>query len=352
MRSGLTTSATLVFAGAVLAGCWSARPAGDDDVIIGEDAGSGPTVDAAPALPLFQRCTGRAFTPPTAAGFATTGGSITAALGTPNHAVEDAVAPPGSSPHVAAHFAYGGLTSALTSEPVEVFVDDCTGWTSIGTATTDGTGTADIAVALPLGPGVYEARFAVLGDATVTTGYLWLVPAGAHLAITDIDGTLTTSDTELFTQLLNGSYVPAAYPMAVELTTTHATKGHIVIYITGRPWWLTQRSRDWLRMLGFAPGPLHLAANNADILPTDASVGEYKKAWLAGLSAKGYVLDLAYGNATTDIYAYTGAGLAPDHQWIIGTNAGASGTNAVMDTWAGRVGEVELLPPVVQPFRL
>jgi len=170
MRSGLTTSATLVFAGAVLAGCWSARPAGDDDVIIREDAGSCPAVHAAPAPPLFPPRPRRAFTPPAAAGFATTGGSITAALGTPNHAVEDAVAPPGSSPHLAARFAYGGLTSALTSEPVEVFVDDCSGWTSSGTATTDGPGTADIAGALPLRPGLHEARIAGTGDASVPRG--------------------------------------------------------------------------------------------------------------------------------------------------------------------------------------
>lgn len=298
--------------------------------------------------PAFRRCVGRPFTPVAAAGFATGGGGFTAALGGPVHAAEDIVVP--SAPHVAARFAYGALASALTSEPVAVFLDDCSGWRSLGEVTTDGDGAVDVPVGEDLAPGVYEATFEVLGDASVVTGYLWSLPAGTHLAVTDIDGTLTTSDTELFLQLLNGSYVPSAYPSAAELTTTHADKGHVVVYVTGRPYYLTQRSRDWLAGLAFAPGPLHLAPSTGAALPTNGGVGDFKKAWLEDLIARGYVLDLAYGNATTDIYAYTGAGVAADQQWIIGTNGGMDGTNAVTDTWAARVTDVGQAQAVTQPF--
>ena len=79
---------------------------------------------------------------------------------------------------------------------------------------------------------------------------------------------------------------------------------------------------------GFAAGPVHLADSNADILPIDASVGAYKERWIEELEDYGYTVDVAYGNATTDIHAYTDAGIAHARQWIIGPNAGAEGTHA------------------------
>lgn len=316
----------------------------------GQDAPS-TTIDAAPPSgPTFQRCVGRAFTPPPAGDWATLGGQLAAAAGAPSHYVTDEMTPPASSPHLTARFIYGSIRKDLEDEPVEVFVDDCAGWQSLGQHVTDGDGAVDVAITLPLGPGVYEARFAVVGDATVATGYLWLLPAGTRLAVTDIDGTLTTSDTELFQQLLDGSYVPDAYPDAVALTDAEAARGHLLVYLTGRPYWLTNRTRGWLAELGFAHGAVHLAASNLDILPTDGSVGEYKRAYLASLIAKGYTLDLAYGNATTDIYAYLGAGVTGDRQWIIGTNGGNDGTHAVADSWTPRTAEVAQSPTIAQPF--
>lgn len=314
----------------------------------GQDA-PGTAIDAAPPSgPTFQRCVGRPFTPPPAGDWATIGGQLAAAAGAPSHYVTDEMTP--SSPHLSARFIYGAIRKDLEDEPVEVFVDDCAGWQSLGQHTTDGDGAVDVAITLPLGPGVYEVRFAVVGDATVATGNLWLLPAGTHLAVTDIDGTLTTSDTELFQQLLDGSYVPDAYPEAMALTAAEAARGHVLVYLTGRPYWLTNRTRGWLAELGFAAGAVHLAPSNLDILPTDGSVGEYKREYLASLSAKGYVLDLAYGNATTDIYAYLGAGITGDRQWIIGTHGGEDGTRAVVDSWTARTAEVTQLPAVTQPF--
>ena len=62
------------------------------------------------------------------------------------------------------------------------------------------------------------------------------------------------------------------------------------------------------------------------------------------------MIDFAYGNATTDIYAYLNAGIAADVTWIIGDHAGEMGTHAVTGAWTARVGEVAALPTVSQPF--
>jgi phosphatidate phosphatase PAH1 len=210
-------------------------------------------------------------------------------------------------------------------------------------------------VAVPAGtltsPGVYEARFQVLGDRSLSTASVWVLPAGTHLAVTDIDATLSTSDFELFSQILDGSYVPSAFPDATTLTRAHADDGQIVVYLTGRPYWLTAPSRTWLADLGFAAGPLIVAPSNGDALPTEGGVGDFKRAQIEALRARGYVVDVAYGNASTDIYAYLGAGLDPDRIWIIGEHGGEQGTHAVpTGTWTERAAAIEASPEVVQPF--
>jgi phosphatidate phosphatase PAH1 len=193
-------------------------------------------------------------------------------------------------------------------------------------------------------------RFTVLGDGTTVSSWLWLLPAGTHVVVTDIDGTLTTSDTQLFQQLLDKNHVPEAYPGARDLTQAHAELGWIVVYLTGRPDFLTQVTRDWLRDLDFAPGPVHLARRAGDVLPTTSGVGAYKQRYLEELAGHGAVVDFAYGNATTDIDAYLGFGLAPADVWIIGPHAGERATNAIRDDWQPRIDEVDALPPVDQPF--
>jgi len=312
----------------------------------GADAPTGPR-------DTFQDCRGRAFTPdpiePWRHDIAT---PITTAAGDPDHSTQDPIEPSGDGLAVHGQFSYGLISKDLEDELVRVWIDDCAGWVALGDALTDADGR--IAVTIPAGtltgPGVFEARFQVLGDQSMTRAFVWILPAGTHLAISDLDGTLTTSDTQLFMQLLDGSYVPAAYPSAVELTAAHAALGHVVVYLTGRPYYLMQRSRAWLDGLAFADGPVHLADSTAEALPTEGGVGDFKLGYLASLAAKGYVLDLAYGNASTDIYAYLGAGLAADHVWIIGTNGGDQGTNAIVDSWAARAAEVAASPAIVQPF--
>lgn len=338
-----------------LAGC-SSNAAGPGDDVDGpratDAAVDGPTIDAA-LRPHFRRCRDRPFTPaPLQAWRHTVVTPITTAAGAANHSAQDPIAEPAAALTVQGRFVYGLLSSALQDEQVAVWIDDCTGWRSLGEPLTDSNGriTAPVAASLLTSPGVYEVRFQVLGDQSQTRGFVWLLPRGTHLALTDIDGTLTSSDAELFQQILDGTHVPVAYPGAIDLTTAHAARGDVVLYLTGRPYYLMQRSRDWLDNLGFAPGPVHLTDTTAEALPTNAGVGDFKKRYLMGLVAAGYQLDVGYGNATTDIYAYLGAGLPPGHVWIIGNNGGAQGTHGVTDSWVARAAQVQASQPVVQPF--
>lgn len=281
------------------------------------------------------------------------------ALGGADHSADDILATDAGRMTLSAKFAYGLLSSDLQDEDVEVWIDDCSGaYVQIALATTDRDGrvhpTFDPA-SLP-GFGSYSLVYRVKGDGTQTAATLSLFPVGTHLLVTDIDGTLTTSDTELFadlfSELLGGGYVPVERDASIETMWERTDLGWPLVYLTGRPYNLTDLTREWLADLHYPPGTVHLVPNTADILPTIAAVGEYKAEYLQGLLDQGFLLDGAYGNADTDIWAYAEAGIDPAATWILGDLGGDGGTVALgedyLDHWATLQGS----SPVVQPFEV
>jgi hypothetical protein len=317
----------------------------------GDDPDAAPWIGPDAGRQSFAVCRGREYTPlPTEPWRHDLATPIVLAAGDANHSAQDVLVRPQANPTLPGKFAYGTISKDLEDEDVRVYLDDCTGWVDLGAHATDSDGRIAALAPSTLGPGVYEARFQVLGDATMTTSYLWVLPAGTRITLTDIDGTMTSSDSELFMQILDGSYVPEPYPGSVDLTLAHAAKGWLVVYLTGRPYWLSAKTREWLADLALAPGPLHVTDSNEEALPTDGGVRAFKQAWIEALLAQGWVIDTAYGNATTDIDAYLGAGIPAEDVWIIGDNGGMQGTHAVTGDWEERVAEVEQLAPVEQPF--
>jgi hypothetical protein len=334
---------------ASLSAC-SSSPAGDDDPGT-PDAGDSTAIDAAdkspdaaPAKPALQHCVGGAFTPEPATAFKhgkPSGGA--------SHWGIDTIATQKRT--ASARFGYGALNSALKDETIKAWFWDCKAWQPLGEVATDQDGR--VALAFPDGqpPGSYDVRYEVMGDASLTSSTVWSLPAGTHIVVSDIDGTLTTGDSEFIKQVATfGSYDPKGYPGGPELLDAHAVDGQIVVFLTGRPFNFTQWTRDWLVEKKFTAGPLRLTESIGDAFPSESGVGEYKKAFLNSLVDDGFVLDLAYGNASTDISAYFGAGLLADKVWIIGSNAGDEGTHPVTDTWAPRAAEVVASPAIEQPF--
>lgn len=310
----------------------------------GDSGGPDPGTPDAPPSPTLQRCVDATFTPGPTEPWKGTPPS-----GDPGHSSQDALVTVGAPALVRGKFAYGALSQDLEGETVKAWVWDCTTWVSAGEGLTDSDGRIELE-APSLGAGVYDVRFEVTGDASVTGSTLWVLPEGTHITVTDIDGTMTLSDNEFLRQIIDRSYVPKAYPSAVELIERHVEDGYIIVYLTGRPYIYTQLTRDWLSDLRFPLGALHVADSTEEALPTEGGVGTYKKEFLLDLEAKGFLIDVAYGNATTDIFAYLGAAIPADDVWIIGENAGQQGTHAVMDSWAERAAEVAAAPAVMQPF--
>lgn len=312
--------------------------------------------------PILLQCTESIFEPPAGAGFEHLTSNLIVATGAPGHSAHDVFALPGSTVTLVGKFAYGAISKDLEDEAVDLWVDRCAGFEKLATDKTDSDGRTHFVLKADSigGPGVYRIRQHVVGDGTFTEHTLRILPAGSQLVVFDIDGTLTTSDEELFKDVLadffeplfGGTYVPTEYPSAVALTQAWADKGYILAYVTGRPYWLTGLTRGWLASLGFADAALRLTDSNGEALPTSSGVAAYKTAHLGSLQALGYQLVTAYGNAVTDIEAYANVGIPLDRTFIIGDHAGEGGTMPLSGGYGGHLSWVVAQPDADQPFTL
>jgi phosphatidate phosphatase PAH1 len=161
---------------------------------------------------------------------------------------------------------------------------------------------------------------AVVGDGTLAEAAVWVVPDAQPVVIFDVDGTLTTDDGELFDELA-GRSPSEMFPDADKVARHWAERGHLIIYLTGRPYFLRALTRAWLDSHAFPPGPLMTTDRVRQAIPGEAGVGAYKTELLRRLLATGISVVRAYGNAATDVCAYARVGLAPDRTFIVGPDA-------------------------------
>jgi hypothetical protein len=293
-------------------------------------------------------------------------------LGDPNHRGQDVIVQVGNPQVLVGKFAYAFVDKDMHCEDVDIWIQrevPCGAWEHLGVArTTDnpddsldcnnfGTryGIEDDGgrvffeipddVALPVGR--YPIRMVLRGDLSIAAFDLVVVAPGTQAIVTDIDGTLTTSDNELITEvalaIFNETYQQEAYPEAERMVRTWADKGYLVVYATGRPDLLRKMTERWVEPR-FPPGPMHLTDTNAQVMPDNEGVGTYKKEFFLYLKSQGLDIVAAYGNATTDIYAYAEAGIPKAITWIIGKHAGEENTNPVTGGYADVVPLVEAMP--------
>lgn len=295
---------------------------------------------AAPVRAPFARCILGA-PPTTRAAFEHRRSALLAKAAKPNHFAHDVAANPDTKVAIAGKFSYGDNGKDLEDEPVSLWLDDCTDVTQVGTATTDGDGRATIEITAPERAGEYALHFLVGGDASRSHASLWVLPRGTPVVVFDIDGTLTESDAEVnldvldehFDAMIEGDYLPLVYPDGATLAGTWVDKGVLPIYLSGRPYWLVQYSRDWLARESFPRGYVRTTDKHRDVVPKVDGVGRFKSTTLKQLLELGVEVQAAYGNATTDVWAYATVGIPLDRTFIIGPHAGKDGTRAVKDAW-------------------
>ena len=252
-----------------------------------------------------------------------------APAGASNPRGRDQFVNPGAAQWVIGNFQYGlgPLEGGLQDEEVDIYLLRNCGatWEKLGTALTTGATPshpkvegvddapgrmffqvpADRALAL----GRHRIRLVVAGDLTAVDMFIEVVAPNTPVFVSDMDGTLTDSETAQFFAILTGT-IPNANPDAAQALTVLASKGYRPMYLTARPEWLVKTSQDWIVAKGFPPGILHTTLVGGGA--TGAPATTFKTDELAML-AQDKMMKPTYviGNTNTDADAYNNAAIMP-----------------------------------------
>lgn len=288
--------------------------------------------------------------------------SIIPPFGDPNHRGRDMFYNPGDTQWIMAKFSYGTLDDDIKGEDVDIYLlRDCAGaWEFLGKTTTteDGEhatveGVEDtggrIYYQIPkdkeLGLGWHRVHFVVKGDLSTTDLYIHVVEKGAPLIVSDIDGTLTTYETEEFVALATGS-LPAMQKDASNLFNIFADKGYNIFYMTARPEWLGARTRAFFEQYGFPRGIVHTTLTKSGALGDEAAT--YKTNELKMIGDRGLVPTYAFGNTASDADAYFNAQVQPDDHRVFIQFDDTTHNGRRIEQYTELLGEAGALPTVCQ----
>lgn len=287
--------------------------------------------------------------------------AVVVAVGDPVHRGRDMFYNPGDAQWVLAKLAYGGNDWDLEGERVDLFVlRDCGDtWESLGTTTTtyegehaDVEGIVDtggrvyfeVPPARTLGVGRHRIAMFVRGDGTSATADIEIVEPGTPIFLADVDGTLTTTETEEFSALLAGT-LPEVHPFAPEAMWALVHRGYRPMYLTARPEFLGARTLAFVEARGLPPGIIHTTLNYTGALG-NAAVG-YKTDELATLASRGLVPAWVFGNTSSDADAYEAAGIQPLEQRVFFQYDDEHGGRRI-EEYATLVPELEALDTVCE----
>ena len=210
---------------------------------------------------------------------------------------------------------YSVTDKALEDEDVELFA--CLGgaWAAVGTARTDDEGhfALPLSGAARLAIGMRDLFVSVVGDRTGARFLAYVAPEGTRLILSDVDGTLTSSENAFFETIVLGKE-PAVRAGAPRAYTAATARNYQMVYMTARGSQYTSETRDWLAHQSFPRGPLRLAASFIT-LPGGDTV-DYKTRTAHALADAGFELAAGVGNRASDITAYSNAGIAADRIFI------------------------------------
>ena len=264
---------------------------------------------ATPALPTAppgiadDRCT----TPPTVrkATFRHKRSRLISKEGSANHRGLDLIASADDArQRITGKLAYGKLDKDIEDEDVEVFACVKAAWRSLGTARTDDDGrfAVELTDAARLGVGMRDLYVASLGDGGGAYFLALVAPRSMSVVVTDIDGTLTSSENGIIQTAVAGKDL-AHRPGAPEAL---ASLGRTVVYVTARGDVFAEVTRRWLERHGFPRGPL-VVYQGAFARPGRHAV-DHK---IDVFGALPVAVAAGIGNRKSDIDAYRKLGVLP-----------------------------------------
>ncbi len=258
-----------------------------------------------------------------------------------HHRARDILTVPGADPVLHAKFTYGPIDKDLKGEKVDVYLSSaCTSpLKKIGTVVTSQddvnpttenvrdsggrifTKLSQLGVRnLPVGR--HRILFVVQADQTMTEAYVNVVEPSSKVVVSDIDGTLTSSELAAATEIIG--IQPSAHPAAADALMALRKRGYQIFYLTARPEWLMPQTREWLKAKGFPPGTIHT---------TDSKIGaqgdaakQYKINEIALLRKQtGIVPSFAFGNKPSDVDAFSQSGIPAQSSYYYKLDGDAQG---------------------------
>lgn len=285
---------------------------------------------------------------------------IIVATGAPNHRGRDLFLNPGDPQWIIAKLAYGLSDKDLKDEKVDVYLlRDCgSSWEKLGSTMTTNEGVhatvegvddsgGRVYFQIPdgqkLGLGRHRVHLVVKGDLSSTDLFLEVVPKGAPMFVSDVDGTLTDTETAEFPALLTGT-LPGVHTDAAKAFRVLASRGYRPMYLTARPEWLVQRTRDVLDENGFPPGIVHTTVGLTGA--TGSAAATFKTGEMTMLAGKGLVPAWGFGNTASDADAYENAMIQPiDHRVFYQFDDMAHGGRRI-ESYTQLLDELTMLPIV------
>jgi phosphatidate phosphatase PAH1 len=147
----------------------------------------------------------------------------------------------------------------------------------------------------------------VVGDRSGTAFLAYVAPDDSPLIVSDVDGTLTSSENEFIETIVTGEQ-PAEQAGASASYRAAAAGGYQLVYVTARGNQYMDATRQWLADLGFPRGPLRLAPSFVT-LPGGDTI-DFKTSAIAGVIMNGMSVVMGVGNRASDITAYGNVGIA------------------------------------------
>jgi phosphatidate phosphatase PAH1 len=327
----------------------------------GEVADAGPECDRRTSSEQWHPCRGDGFVPdtPTEAWRHTTTSIFVVTQGAARHRGIDTIVNPGQDPVLIGKFAYGIFDKDLVDERVEIWIEEsCGNWVRHGEAFTsddgqnatvngveDDGGRVFFQPTRRLPVGSYRVKMLVKGDHSEANFWLHVLERGTRAVVSDIDGTITTRETDGAWTALDPSS-PTPRDGAADVFRVYAAKGYRVVFLTARPEFLTNGTRTWFSDHSFPEAVFHLSQSNFG--ESGAQAQAYKAGFLSSIvEGQGITIDWAYGNKETDLDAYLGTGVQADHiRLVAGEYSGDLKGSVMIDGYVPEIDRVACLPPV------